>query len=76
MPSEWGKCIINPIPKSSTTDPRDPMSYRGITLVSAMYKIYCSVINSRLASWWSITNSLMSKMVLENAEVQLTNYRR
>ena len=43
--------IINPIPKSSTMDPRDPLSYRGITLASAMYKIYCAVLNKRLSKW-------------------------
>ena len=26
IPTDWGKCSINPIPKSSTTDPRDPLS--------------------------------------------------
>ena len=46
-----GKCIINPIPKSSSTDPRDPLSYRGIALASSVYKIYCSVINERLSRW-------------------------
>jgi len=25
VPSIWGKCIINPIPKSSSSDPRDPL---------------------------------------------------
>ena len=28
IPSDWGKCIINPIPKSCTNDRRDPLSYR------------------------------------------------
>lgn len=51
MPSDWGKCIINPIPKSSTTDKRDPLSYRGISLAPAMYKLYCSILNSRLTAW-------------------------
>ena len=32
VPTEWGKGIITPIPKSNTSDPRDPLSYRGITL--------------------------------------------
>ncbi len=31
VPSMWMKGIINPIPKDNTLDPRDPMSYRGIT---------------------------------------------
>ena len=48
VPSIWGKCIINPIPKSSSSDPRDPLSYRGIVLASSVYNIYCAVLNNRL----------------------------
>ena len=33
IPSMWNKCIINPIPKSSTIDHRGPLSYRGIANV-------------------------------------------
>ena len=51
IPSMWNKCIISPIPKSSTTDPRDPLLYRGIALASSMYKLYCSVLNTRISSW-------------------------
>ena len=51
IPSLWNKCIINPIPKSSTTDPRDPLSYRDIALASSMYKLYCSILNNRVGSW-------------------------
>ena len=51
IPTIWGKCIINPIPKSSTTDPRDPLSYRGISLASSVYKIYCSILNNRVNDW-------------------------
>ena len=51
VPSLWGKNIINPIPKSSTTDIRDPLQYRGISLASTMYKIYASIINDRLSRW-------------------------
>ena len=58
IPSEWGKCIINPIPKSSTSDPRDPLSYRGISLASAMYKIYASILNARLTHWSEDNNVL------------------
>ena len=45
-----------PIPKSSSADPRDPLSYRGIALASAIYKIYCSVINERLFNWAESNN--------------------
>ena len=27
VPSDWSKGIITPVPKSSTADPRDPLSY-------------------------------------------------
>ncbi|CAG2215607.1 unnamed protein product [Mytilus edulis] len=48
VPAMWNKCIITPIPKSSTADPRDPMSYRGISLAPVAYKLYCGVLNARL----------------------------
>ena len=51
VPSEWGKIIISPIPKSSTTDLRDPLSYRGIALSCSMYKLYSSILNDRISQW-------------------------
>jgi hypothetical protein len=45
------KGIITPIPKCSTSDPRDPLSYRGITLAPCAYKLYCSILNNRLVTW-------------------------
>ena len=36
VPAIWGKCVNKPIPKSSSADPRDPLSYRGIALGSAV----------------------------------------
>lgn len=27
------------------------MSYRGISLVSCLYKIYCSILNDRVTNW-------------------------
>ena len=47
----WKQGIINPIPKSTTTDRRDPLNYRGITLTSSVYKLYCIVLNNRLSNW-------------------------
>ena len=47
----WSRGIINPIPKASTSDPRDPLSYRGITLSPVTYKVYCTILNERLVSW-------------------------
>jgi hypothetical protein len=58
VPSEWKRGIINPIPKCTTSDPRDPLSYRGITLTPAIYKLYCSVLNARLSGWVENENIL------------------
>ena len=51
IPSAWKQGIINPIPKSSTSDRMDPLSYRGITLTSAVYKLFCTILNNRLSKW-------------------------
>ena len=41
VPTAWQKSIINPIPKSNVITPQDPAFYRGISLTSIMYKLYC-----------------------------------
>ena len=50
-PDIWCKGIINPIPKDASKDQRVPLNYRGITLASCVYKLYCSVLNNRLTQW-------------------------
>ena len=54
----WSKGIITPIPNCTTSDPRDPKSYRGITLIPCSYKLYCSILNNRLVSWLESRNIL------------------
>ena len=51
VPSEWTKGIINPIPKPDAKDARDPLNYRGISLLSVPYKIYADILNQRLMDW-------------------------
>ena len=51
VPKIWQKAIISPIPKSSLKDPFVPLNYRGISLLSCIYKLYSSVINNRLSSY-------------------------
>ena len=53
IPDSWKKGIISPIHKSPTTDRRDPLNYRGITLTSSVYKLYCNILNDRLSKWES-----------------------
>ena len=51
IPFAWNEGVIHPIPKSSTVDKRDPLSYRGIKVTSALYKLYCVILNNRLIKW-------------------------
>lgn len=51
VPTLWNKGIVCPIPKATTMDWRDPLQYRGLTLASSLYKLYCGVLNNRLKVW-------------------------
>ena len=51
VPSIWKKAIIKPIPKNALIDPHIPMNYRGISLLSTVYKLYTSILNSRLLKY-------------------------
>lgn len=48
IPSVWRKGILNPIPKSSMSDAYNPIQYRGISLLSNVSKVYCSILNKRI----------------------------
>ena len=47
-PSAWRKAVIFPIPKSGMSNRHIPGSYRGISLQSAVLKLYTSILNRRL----------------------------
>lgn len=44
IPSAWNKSIIKPVPKTSKSDPRVPLNYRGISLLSTVYKLYSNIL--------------------------------
>ena len=48
MPTIWKTAIIKPIPKSAMVDPRLPLQYRGISLLSTVYKLFSSLLNIRI----------------------------
>ena len=48
-PEEWAKGVISLLYKEG--DPRDPLNYRGITLLSVVAKLFASVLNRRLMSF-------------------------
>lgn len=56
IPTAWKKSIVKPIPKGSTIDPRLPTQYRGIALLSTVYKIYTCVLNNRIVSYMEDNN--------------------
>ena len=60
-PSVWDKSIIIPIPKSSKSDSRVPLNYRGISLLSTVYKLYSSVLNKRLTDYLELNNVLVDE---------------
>lgn len=61
VPEMWQKGIINPIPKGSMANDKDPNLYRGITLAVASYKLFCGVLNSRLQRWVEVNGLLMDE---------------
>ena len=52
VPTDWYKTIIHPIPKSLDSDPRIPLNYRGISLVSCMSKLFTGVLTNRLNDYF------------------------
>ena len=49
LPDDWTRGIIFPIYKDG--DKRDPLNYRGITVLSIVVKVYAQIINDRMARW-------------------------
>ena len=49
IPTIWRNAIIVPIPKSASKDPYVPLNYRGISLLSCVYKLFTSLLNLRIS---------------------------
>ena len=50
VPVDWTKAIIAPVPKQ-VKDPYEPLSYRGISLLSCIGKVYSALIESRIVKY-------------------------
>ena len=61
VPSEWNKGIIRPIVKADATDPRDPLCYRGICLLSIPCKVYADILNTRFSNWIDENNIVVDE---------------
>ena len=55
VPSLWSKGVITPIPNSLRSDRKNPLSFRGITLAPATYKLFCGILDFRLREKPDIT---------------------
>jgi hypothetical protein len=49
IPKDWTRGLIIPIFKKG--DKRNPLNYRGITLLSVVGKVFASILNRRLVDW-------------------------
>ncbi len=58
IPTTWSLGVINPIPKSANNDPRVPLNYRGISLLSVPGKLYTAAISHRLSHYLEINKLL------------------
>lgn len=56
---DWSKGMIFPIYKDD--EARDPLNYRGITLLSIVGKVYTSILNDRLIQWCEKNNILVEE---------------
>ncbi len=63
IPSVWNRSIIKPIPKSIKDDPRVQLNYRGISLISTVYKIYSGVLNNRLNNFLESHGGLVDEQI-------------
>ena len=50
-PRQWNRGEVVPILKGQQLDTTSPLSYRPITLLTHVSKVFTSILNSRLAAW-------------------------
>ena len=61
IPMYWVKGMVNPIPKSKDNNPRVPLNYRGISLLSIVGKLYTSALSKRISSYLESNNKLSNE---------------
>ena len=57
-PSLLKRCKITPVPKSAMKDPHIPINYRGISLLSCVWKMYSSLLSNIILSYSEPCNIL------------------
>ena len=62
FPTEWSRGLIYPLFKGGPEELRlDTNKYRGITLLSIVGKVYCSVLNTRLYNYCECNNLIVEE---------------
>jgi hypothetical protein len=61
LPNHWREANIYPIPKNLLDDKRNPMTYRGISLLSTISKVYTSLLNQRILNYLEEENKLVDE---------------
>lgn len=56
VPSVWLKSILKPIEKAKDNDPKIPLNYRGISLICCCAKLYSSLLNNRITTYFDSIN--------------------
>ena len=51
IPECWLKAIISPVPKSSVKDPFIPVSYRCVSFLLHVGKLYSQILNKHIISY-------------------------
>jgi hypothetical protein len=57
-PEDWSQGEVTPVLKKATLDRCDPQSYRPITLLTHLSKVYTSILNTRLSKWCELNGVL------------------
>ena len=61
VPEMWRSGVISPIPKGGSSDPRTPLSYWGISLLSVVGKLYTAGISNCLSKYLKNNNLLINE---------------
>ena len=61
LPTTWLQAIISPIPKSSSSDPKIPLNYRGISLLPVTSKLYSGLLAQRVGGYLEKGQVLVNK---------------
>ena len=60
-PEAWRVALLRPLIKGSTLDTTNPNNYRGIALMSAMAKLFATVLEGRVTDFQWETNAVSSE---------------